>query len=234
MTQPDTQLTAAVRQAHIAPCFHCRQSFDLMSAALCGCIARERTFACRRCGSCACDASFLQRNEFWVTAPASLRERRRKEQSDGIARLQSLDPASLPRPFALIVDDDPLVLAFAERALRAMGFATLTNSNAEEAYSIATAILPDVLLTDALMPKLDGRELCLRLKSSDSTCNIKIIVMSALYRGGTYRNEAFRVFLADEYLEKPVLPGALREAIDRLMPGVARVHPHSKDVRSAS
>ena len=151
-----------------------------------------------------------------------------------MARLQALDASSLPRPFALIVDDDPLVLTVAARALRAMGFTTLTNENPEEAWSIARTILPDLLLTDALMPKLDGRELCLRLKSDKRTSAIKIIVMSALYRGIAYRNEAFREFHVDEYLAKPIKPGVLREAVGRLMPAILRAHPHSNDVRSAS
>ena len=234
MQTPDFQLLSTVQQTHIAPCFHCQQSFDLLSAALCTCIARERTFACPKCGSCACDALFRERNDFWKTAPPRLWDRRRKEQGDGIARLQALDSSSVPRPFALIVDDDPLVLTVAARTLRAMGFTTLTNGNAEEAWSIARTILPDLLLTDALMPKLDGRELCLRLKSDERTSAMTIIVMSALYRGMAYRNEAFREFRVDEYLEKPVKPEALREAVGRLMPAVVRAHPHSNDVRSAS
>jgi CheY-like chemotaxis protein len=151
-----------------------------------------------------------------------------------VTRLHSIDPHSLPRPFALIVDDDPLVLGVTERVLRAIGFATMTNENPEEAFAIAQALMPDLLLTDALMPKLDGRELCRRLKSDDETRGIKIIVMSALYHGVAYRNEAFKQFHVDEYLEKPIKPGILREAVDRLMPELARAQAHSNDVRLAS
>ncbi len=151
-----------------------------------------------------------------------------------MARLLSLDPKSLPRPFALIVDDDPMVLAVAEKALRGMGFSTMRNSSPEEAWSIATVILPDLILTDALMPKLDGRELCLRLKNSEPTAEIKIIVMSALYRGGAYRTEAFKTFLVDEYLEKPIRPDVLREVVQRLIPAAARTHPVSNEARWAS
>jgi|GEM_PF-4007958 len=92
----------------------------------------------------------------------------------------------------------------------------------------------DPLTARALMPKLDGRELCRRLKGDERTQGIKIIVMSAIYHGTTYRNEAFKSFHVDEYLEKPVKPGVLREAVDRLMPEIARAHSHSNDVRLAS
>lgn len=231
MTDPDFQIALP---GFATPCFHCRIPFDSLIARWCECIARQRTLVCPRCGGCACDAPFNKRNEFWINAPAALWDRRRNEQKDSIARLHAIDPASLPRPFALIVDDDPLVLAVTERALRAIGFATLTNSNPEEAYSLAQAIAPDLLLTDALMPKLDGREICRRLKSDRRTRGIKIIVMSAIYHGIAYRNEAFKSFHVDEYLEKPIKPGVLREAVYRLMPGIARLHPHSNDVRLAS
>jgi len=231
MTEPDFQIN---QHSFEAPCFHCRIPFDVLAAALCDCIARERTFVCPHCGGCACDASFRMRNEFWMDAPFALWERRRVERSDVVTRLRSIDPHSLPRPFALIVDDDPLVLTVTERALRAMGFATLTNENPEEAYAIALTIVPDLLLTDALMPRMDGRELCRRLKDDVRTRGMKIIVMSALYRGVGYRNEAFKQFHVDEYLEKPIKPGILHETVDRLMPELARAHPHSNDVRLAS
>lgn len=234
MTTVDFQLNSPPLRSHSTQCFRCRLPFDLVSAEWCGCTARERTFVCPQCGSCACGASSRQRNDFWVTASPLLWDRRRLEQDGSFSRLQSLDPATLPRPFALIVDDDPVVLGVAEHALRAIGLTTLTNSNPEEAYAIADAIVPDLVLTDALMPRLDGRELCLRLKSNPRTSRTMVIVMSALYRGSVYRNEAFKTFHADEYLEKPVKPGVLREAVARLMPELARAHPHSNDVRKAS
>ncbi len=119
------------------------------------------------------------RNEFWLSAPTSLWERHKQEEITGIARLLSLDAATLPGPFALIVDDDPRVLSMAEQALRGMGFHTLCNANPEEAATIAASILPDLLLTDALMPRLDGRELCRRLKEDEKTAGIRIVVMSS-------------------------------------------------------
>jgi CheY-like chemotaxis protein len=214
-----------VSQAHIAPCFRCRQPFDCLSAELCDCIARERTFVCPHCGCCACGASHRQRNAFWITAPPSLWERRRKEESDGVARLQSLDPRLLPRPLALIVDDETLVLTVADRTLRAMGFTTLITTKPEEASAIAMATVPDLLLTDALMPRMDGRDLCLNLKSTEDLASMKVIVMSAVYRRAAYRNEAYKRFRVDEYLDKPINPAVLREVIGRLMPRSMRTIP---------
>jgi CheY-like chemotaxis protein len=222
MTTTEFHLVSTPQPYHEAPCVHCGTPFDFVSASLCNCIDHEQTFACPQCGSCACSTSAHERIEFWSAAPQALWDRRKRNRIVEVSRPQPLDSNSLPRPFALIVDDDPLVLSVSERALRAIGFTTLTNSNPEEAYSIANAILPDIVLTDALMPKLDGRDLCLRLKRDPRTSRIKVIVMSALYRGSTYRNEAFKTFQVDAYLEKPIIPSVLREAVDRLMPDIAR------------
>lgn len=234
MTVPDFKISSYVAQLNMSPCFHCHEPMDLLSAELCDCIARERTFKCLHCGSCACDASYRERNEFWLTAPPSLWDRRREETKHGVARLQSLDPKALPRPLALIVDDETLVLSVADHALRELGFTTLITTNAEEAYAVATATVPDLLLTDALMPRLDGRELCLRLKNSEPTRHMKVIVMSGLYRHVAYRYEAFKAFHVDEYLQKPVKPAALREAVARLLPELVSTLPHAGDARKAS
>jgi CheY-like chemotaxis protein len=231
---PDFHLVTSVPPAFEAPCYRCRQPVDFLKAAFCDCVTRERSLLCPSCGGCACEAPIRERNAFWVSGPPALWDRRREEQNGGAERLQALDPESVPRPLALIADDDPIVLAVAGRSLRAMGFTTLMTSDPQEALALAKTMLPDLLLTDALMPHMDGRQLCLTLKSNHRTRHIKVIVMSALYRGAVQRSEAFREFRVDEFLAKPVKPGVLRDAVDRLMPELARRRQHSDDVRVAS
>jgi CheY-like chemotaxis protein len=145
-----------------------------------------------------------------------------------------MDRQTVRRPFALIVDDDPLILEVAERAFRAFGFTTLVTRNPEEALEIAMALLPDLVLTDALMPRLDGRELCLRLKNCAATRKIKVVVMSALYRGTTYRNQAFRAFGVDEFLAKPIKPVVLRDVLERILPHLAARRPSIGQMQVAS
>ncbi|MEA2165847.1 MAG: hypothetical protein QOK37_3974 [Thermoanaerobaculia bacterium] len=234
MTQPNFTIVRPSESRHVADCYQCRQSFDFLQAAFCECLTRERTFLCLSCGGCACEASAAARNQFWSSAPAELWTRRRREQIAGPARLQSLDPDSVSRPLAVIADDDPIVLAVAGRALRGMGFTTMMTTSAEEAGALANTMVPELLLTDALMPGTDGRHLCLKLKGDVRTRNIKVIVMSALYRGTKYRNEAFYEFLVDEYLPKPLKPEVLKEAVDRLLPGIARTQSHPDEIRVAS
>lgn len=202
----------------VKPCIACGEKFDLLPASWCNCLTEDTTFSCPHCSECACGAETRLRNEFWMTAPAALWSRRREELKSSAARLQLLRPESVSRPFALVIDDEPRLLMAAHRALTDLGFTTLRSEKPEEALAIARNILPDLILTDALMPRLDGRELCRQLKSDPLTSGIRIIVMSSLYKGTKLRNEAFREFLVDDYLEKPVRAGALAEAVHRLMP----------------
>jgi CheY-like chemotaxis protein len=233
MTRADFQLISLTPSGLVADCHQCRQPFDCMQAEVCDCVTREQTFRCPVCQACACEAPAEKRNAFWAASPPELWERRRERHAACSSRPQDLDSTTFPRPLAIIVDDDPLVRTIADRVLRNMGFSTLVTGNPEEGESLAISTLPDLVLTDALMPRMDGRQLCLNLKSDPATSGIKVIVMSALYRGTNYRNEAFREFHVDEYLVKPLKPGILLEAVQRLLPGLVTIAP-SSNVRSVA
>lgn len=206
--------------AALRPCVACRISFDFVRAEFCDCLSTDRTFACPHCGSCACSELRAARNEFWEGAPRILWERRRQQANESMTRLQALDRDTVIRPLAMVVDDDPRVLQQAAAALHRLGFTTLLLDRPDAAAQIARSVVPDLILTDALMPQLDGRELCRRLKSDPETSSIRVIVMSSLYKGAVYRNEAFRTFLVDEYLDKPVRPALLQDAVQRLVPAL--------------
>lgn len=60
------------------------------------------------------------------------------------------------------------------------------------------------MLTDALMPKLDGREMGLRIKNDPETAGVKVVVMTSLYTNVKYQNEGYRAFKVDDYLTKPL------------------------------
>ena len=75
---------------------------------------------------------------------------------------------------------------------------------------------PDVVLTDALMPRMDGREMCRRLKDDPRTGHAKIIVMTSLYKGQRYKSEALTEFGADAYLQKPLEAETLAKTLREL------------------
>jgi len=114
----------------------------------------------------------------------------------------------------LIVDDDEDIRLIVEYSVQQMGYRTFTAANAEEALSLVKHSRPDIVLTDALMPKVDGRQLCRLIKAAD--VSIKVIVISSLYTSPAYRREALHVFQADAFLAKPIDFDELRRVLDAM------------------
>ena len=77
----------------------------------------------------------------------------------------SHDYRQLPAPRLLIVDDSPVALAFLEAIFRGAYFEVETAGNGVEGLDKALRNLPDLVVTDGLMPDVDGFELIRRLKS---------------------------------------------------------------------
>ena len=83
---------------------------------------------------------------------------------------------------------------------------------------VARAYKPDVVVTDAMMPKLDGREMGLKIKEDPETSGARIIVLTSLYTDPRYKYEALKNFKADAYLSKPVQTETLQELLRKLIP----------------
>jgi CheY-like chemotaxis protein len=79
---------------------------------------------------------------------------------------------------ALVVDDSMLIRHSVCRFLEERGFAVESATNGVEALEILKSVLPDVIVTDIVMPKMDGTELISRLKAQSSTAHIPIVVIA--------------------------------------------------------
>jgi adenylate cyclase len=115
----------------------------------------------------------------------------------------------------LIVDDNPENLDILQTRLASHGYEILTARDGEEALAAAREKRPDLILLDIMMPKLDGIEVCRRLKADRSLPFMPIIMVTAradskdivrgLEAGG------------DEYLTKPVDQAALVARIKSML-----------------
>ena len=110
-------------------------------------------------------------------------------------------------PQILIVEDNPESLDIFQTRLAAHGYEILTASDGEEALAIAREKQPDLILLDIMMPKLNGVEVCRRLKEDPSLPFMPIVMVTALAdpKDVVVGLEAG----ADEYLAKPVDQTAL-------------------------
>ena len=103
----------------------------------------------------------------------------------------------------LVVEDIPNVLELLEVTLRFKGYQVITARNGQEALDAIAKELPALVITDILMPKLDGFALAHKLRISPLSRLIPIIFLSATYV--TPEDKAFAITLgAVRFLEKPV------------------------------
>jgi CheY-like chemotaxis protein len=103
----------------------------------------------------------------------------------------------------LVVEDVPNILELLEVTLRFKGYPVVTASNGQEALERVAEQHPALVITDILMPRLDGYSLVQRLRTDPATSRIPIIFLSATYV--TPEDKAFALSLgAMRFLEKPV------------------------------
>ncbi len=98
----------------------------------------------------------------------------------------------------LIVDDEVSILKFLRSNLEDKGYAVISASNGEEALHAIERELPDLIVLDVMMPKMDGFEVCRRLREWS---HIPIIMLSA--RGDEKDKVKCLDLGADDYIVKP-------------------------------
>ena len=103
----------------------------------------------------------------------------------------------------LIVEDVPNVLELLEVTLRFKGYAVLTARNGEEALEVISRQKPVLIITDILMPKLDGYAFVQKLRLKPETRHIPVVFLSATYV--TPEDKEFALSLgAARFMEKPI------------------------------
>ncbi len=101
----------------------------------------------------------------------------------------------------LIIDDEPDQVLLVEMRLQADGFQVISAPDGEIGLGMVHKERPDVVLLDLLMPKIDGMEVCRRLKQAPQTKHIPVILFTA---SGAKDIEDLRVISgADACLRKP-------------------------------
>ncbi len=110
-------------------------------------------------------------------------------------------------PQILIVDDNPANLDIFETRLAAHGYDIITASDGAEGLAVAMERKPDLILLDVMMPKMDGFEVCRRLKGDPSLPFMPIILVTA--KAAAEDVVAGLEAGGDEYLTKPVDQKAL-------------------------
>jgi len=115
----------------------------------------------------------------------------------------------------LVVDDDPDIVEILSYNLSFAGYEIKSAVNGKEAVKKAKSFIPEIILLDVMMPKMDGIEACSKIKELSSLSNTVVIFLSA-------RNDDFTQIAAfdaggDDYISKPVKPKILLKKISSIL-----------------
>ena len=116
----------------------------------------------------------------------------------------------------LLADDEEDILSLVAATLGDTERYTLILArDGEEALERARESGPDLIFLDVMMPKIDGYEVCKRLKSNKSTADVKVIMLTALAQESDRRRAEQSG--ADSYLSKPFSPTVLLAKVEELL-----------------
>ena len=139
---------------------------------------------------------------------------------------------SAGKPLILLVEDDPEILVLLRDFLQA-DYNIIFAENGSEAYKKVLSDKPDLIVSDLMMPEMDGIELCCRLRNNFDTSHLPIILLTA--KTEIEDRIAGLKAGADSYIPKPFHPEHLKVRIEKLMQLRINIKSHfgKQDINSA-
>ncbi|MGB5246071.1 MAG: Hpt domain-containing protein [Woeseia sp.] len=133
-----------------------------------------------------------------------------------IVEVRSAAPtAADQRPLALVVDDSITVRRVMERFLTRNGLRVVTAKDGMDAISVLRDAMPDIILLDIEMPRMDGYEFATHVRNDERVSDVPIIMITSRV-GDKHRARAIEIGVND-YLGKPYQDSQLLDAIARLL-----------------
>ncbi len=117
----------------------------------------------------------------------------------------------------LVVDDDTKIQMVIRIMLQKKGYEVKCASSGLEAFQEIPTFGPDLVMLDVMMPGMDGYEVCRKLKSSENTKNIPVIMLTALGMGEDFEKAIENG--ADWYIVKPFNSRQLLSRVSMLLDG---------------
>ena len=135
-------------------------------------------------------------------------------------------PQDSGKALILVVERDPHVRELEQHFLNQAGYSVEFAEDGNAALARALEIVPDILVTEILVPALDGLALCRRLKADPRTRDVAVLVFSILSASDRAREAG-----ADAFLLKPLaehtLVGTVQEVLDARRERIRR-RPHEQ------
>jgi CheY-like chemotaxis protein len=112
----------------------------------------------------------------------------------------------------LVVERDPHIRELESHFLHQAGFSVMFEENGEGALAHARRVVPDIVITEILVPTMDGLALCRRLKAEPETRETSVLIFSILAAAGRAREAG-----ADAFLLKPLAEHILVDTVEQLL-----------------
>lgn len=134
------------------------------------------------------------------------------------------------QPTLLVVDDEPEINKLVARIFEKRGYRVISAADGADALASVERERPDLIILDLNLPRIDGWEVCRRLKSSPATNRIPIIMLTAAHANVDDAHIGLGLG-ADEYVAKPFVRAVLLYNVERLLgrPVSDDAHPADAD-----
>ena len=124
------------------------------------------------------------------------------------------------QPYILIVDDDPDILEGILAILESQPYRLATARDGKQCMEAIEQELPDVLILDLLMPRMDGWGVIRAMRSEPRYANVPIMILTTVVEDASRRRYELETGLTmdvQDYIQKPAKPAQLIERIEKLL-----------------
>jgi CheY-like chemotaxis protein len=142
-----------------------------------------------------------------------------------------MQPPQADAPLILVTEDNPLHMKIFVLNLTFKGYRVLEAENGLKGLELAKKEIPDLMLVDLTLPKMEGWEMVRRIKAEPETAHIPVIVVSAR-RPQDEEHEA-RELKISHYVSKPFNPEHLMDLVDQTVAKTRQPEPTSDARRAA-
>ncbi len=116
----------------------------------------------------------------------------------------------------VVVDDDAKVIILVEKVLTRLGYRVLSADEGKKAMELVKKEKPVLLISDILQPGIDGVGLCQSIKEDPQLEDIKVILMSGVYKQASFRREMMGT-PPDGFIEKPLDVQQLENLVEKTL-----------------
>jgi len=119
----------------------------------------------------------------------------------------------------LLIDYAPRSVAQLSSPLQAAGYTVEVADNGQLGLEVFARIKPDLAMIEPMLPKRHGFEVCKEIKESDAGRDTPILILTSIYQGRRYRDQAQRQSQCDGFLDKPIRAEALLATVAEHLQG---------------